>query len=148
SVTARREPWSESALRWVRKHSVATSTAAAALVVGLAASLIGLQRERSFTGRLSQANLALEQQTQRAEDREQQAIAAVKGFREAVANNPQLKNDPELDDLRKTLLKEPLAFFKSLRDRLQADRDTRPESLVRLANAVHEYAHLTDEIGD
>ena len=59
----------------------------------------------------------------------------MKRFRDAVAENPELKDDPELDSLRKTLLKEPLAFFRSLRDRLQADGDTRPESLVRLAVA-------------
>ena len=69
----------------------------------------------------------------RAEQREEQAIEAVKRFRDAVAGNPELKNNPELESLRRTLLKQPLDFFKSLRDRLQADRDTRPESLHRLA---------------
>src|SRR5262249_7495743 len=45
-------------------------------------------------------------------------------------------------------LQGPLTFFRGLRERLQADRDTRPEALVRLAGAMHDYAHLTDEIGD
>ena len=53
--------------------------------------------------------------------------------REAVprrgGRQPGLKNDPELEELRKTLLKEPLAFFKTLREQLQADHDTRPEAL-------------------
>src|SRR5262249_27604130 len=76
------------------------------------------------------------------------AINAVKRFRDTVSEEPTLKNSPELKSLRKKLLQEPLAFFKSLRETLQADNDTRPEALVNLAQAVHEYAHLTDEIGD
>ena len=77
-----------------------------------------------------------------------QAIDAVKRFGDAVANEPELKNNPALDGLRKRLLKEPLAFFRDLRDRLQADRDTRPESLARLAQASFDLGNLTDEIGD
>src|SRR4029077_8991929 len=65
-----------------------------------------------------------------------------------VANEPVLKDNPELDALRKRLLEEPLAYFRGLRERLQNNRDTRPESLTRLAKAMHEYAHLAEEIGD
>ena len=50
----------------------------------------------------------------------------MKKFRDAVQANPELKNRPELDALRKALLKEPLEFFRKLRDQLQADHDTRP----------------------
>ena len=89
-----------------------------------------------------------DRQRQRAETREQMAIDAVKRFRDAVAENDELKNSPELEGLRKTLLKEPLAFFRSLRDQLQADADTRPASLARLADASSELGRLTDEIGD
>ncbi|WP_446916987.1 hypothetical protein, partial [Klebsiella pneumoniae] len=46
------------------------------------------------------------------------------------------------------LLKEPLTFFKALRDRLQADGDMRPESLDRLAEASFNLGMLSDEIGD
>ena len=76
-------------------------------------------------------------------------IDAVKKFRDAVANKPVLKNNPALESLRKTLLKEPLAFFRALRNRLQDDGDTTPESLARLA-ARHAptWADLTAEIGD
>ena len=90
----------------------------------------------------------MDKQRSRAEEREQQAIDAVKRFRDAVANNPGLKNNPALESLRKTLLKEPLAFFRSLRTSLQTDGDSKPESLQRLADVAHDYAHLTDEIGD
>ncbi len=45
-------------------------------------------------------------------------------------------------------MKEPLNFFRALRDRLQADRDTRPESLARLADACVDLGQLTSDIGD
>ncbi len=89
-----------------------------------------------------------ELQRTRAEERERQAIDAVNQFGAAVANNDELKNNPALESLRKTLLNEPLSFFKSLRERLQADKDTRPESLARLASAAFGLGKLSDEIGD
>ena len=49
-----------------------------------------------------------DRQKMRAENREQMAIEAVKRFRDAVADEPELKNTPELNELRKRLLKEPL----------------------------------------
>ena len=68
-------------------------------------------------------------------------------FRDAVAGEPELKNTPALENLRKRLLKEPLAFFRDLRGQLQADHDTRPESLARLAEAGFDLGQLMDEIG-
>ena len=97
---------------------------------------------------LTQANTDLDLERRRAEANETQAINAVQKFRDAVANNPELKNNLSLDKLRKTLMKEPLAFFKGLRDRLQADKDARPESLSRLAQASFDLGELTNEIGD
>jgi tetratricopeptide (TPR) repeat protein len=81
-------------------------------------------------------------------DREQQAIDALKRFGDVVSKNPDLKNNPALALLRKELLKEPLGFFKALRDRMQSDRDTRPEALSRLGSAAFDLAILTDEVGD
>ena len=54
------------------------------------------------------------------------AIDAVKRFGDVVRETPELKNDPALAPLRARLLKEPQAFFKRLRDRLQADRRRPP----------------------
>ena len=71
----------------------------------------------------------------------------MKKFRDAVQVNPKLKDRPELDALRKALLKEPLEFFRQLRDQLQADSDTRPETLARLADANFDLAYTTAEIG-
>ncbi|MBL8892457.1 MAG: protein kinase [Planctomycetaceae bacterium] len=92
-------------------------------------------------------NDAISQKT-RAEAREGEAIDAVRRFGESVSNNRDLKNNPSLESLRKTLLQEPLAFFESLRTRLQADPHTTKESLDRLAVAACFLGKLTDEIGD
>jgi tetratricopeptide (TPR) repeat protein len=111
------------------------------LVAGLIGTSWGLVRA-------DMARRAEATQRQRAEAREQLAIDAVKRFRNVVADNPELKNKPELDSLRKTLLKEPQTFFRDLRERLQSDAWTRPEALGQLAEAVFAPGQLTFETGD
>jgi eukaryotic-like serine/threonine-protein kinase len=126
-----------------------------ALVAGIAGTTFGLVRaehQRRFAEaekkKAEQSETLAKEQRVRAEARENLAIEAVKRFRDAVANEPELKNSPQLEGLRKRLLKEPLAFFGMLRDHLQADRDTRPSSLVRLAAASNELGDLTNAIAD
>ena len=92
---------------------IAAIAAAAVVAAAFASPLIGLNREQ-----------------RRAEDREQLAIDAVKRYADVVRETPALRDDPELAKLRAKLLKEPLDFFRGLRDRLQADRETRPDSLT------------------
>ena len=128
--------------------------------LGLAASvaaflLLGVAGLGSFAAvvqaknrQLAEANAVSEKQRLRAESNEAEAIAAVGRFGDAVANEPALQDNPSLEGLRKALLKAPLAFFRSLRERLQADGDTRPEALARLAAASFELGWLTSEIGN
>ena len=80
--------------------------------------------------------------------REQEAIDAVRRFGDSVAKNADLKNRPELESLRRTLLKEPLAYIKSLAEQLQQGADNRPESMSRLAQVAFDLAVLTNEIGN
>ena len=154
-VTAYRDPPARRARRLARRHRTAVTAAAVALVAGVVGlgvvSAVQTKARSDLSAKntaLGEANTALAQQRERAEDREAQAISAVKRFHDALANEPALKNTPALEELRKRLLKEPLAFFRSLRNRLQAERDTRPESLIRLASAAFELGMLTNEIGD
>jgi eukaryotic-like serine/threonine-protein kinase len=124
-----------------KRQVIAASVVLLTLIGGIIGTSIGLVRaDRARRAELSQRL--------RAEAREKLAIDAVTKFRDAVANNDVLKNNPALESLRKTLLKEPLEFFRSLREQLQSDQDTRPDSLARLADAIHDYAHLSEEIGD
>jgi eukaryotic-like serine/threonine-protein kinase len=123
--------------KFARKYRTALATASAFTVLLVAATALSIvlalwaNRERT-----------------RAEDRERLAVEAVKRFRDAVANEPVLRNDPALEELRKRLLKEPLAFFRALRDRLQSDRNSRPESLARLARASFDLGDMVSAIGD
>jgi serine/threonine-protein kinase len=140
-VSAWPEPLAVRARRWIRKHRTLVITAASAALVGLAALAVAYSREASL-------NRQLIREKAKAEGNEQSAIAAITRFRDVVANEPELKNTPALDALRKRLLKEPLQFFRGLRDRLQAQGDTRPESLARLAEAGFALGTLEYEIGD
>jgi serine/threonine protein kinase len=147
-IAARRVGPTERAWLWCkRKPAIAAlATAVALAVVGGTGGIFFVQAKANTNLRAS--NTLLAQQRNRAEEREKQAIDAVKEFRNAVADNAELKNNPSFESLRKTLLKGPLAFFKTLRASLQADGDTKPASLARLASVIHNYAHVTDEIGD
>jgi len=139
-VAAWREPLQARARRWMRRHRTLVTSTAAVLIF----SVIGLA---GFAAVLAGKNRELDRQRQRAEEREGLAIDAVQNFRDAVTANPELKNRHELDALRKALLKEPLEFFRKLRDQLQSDRDTRPDALAKLASANFDLARTTAEIG-
>jgi eukaryotic-like serine/threonine-protein kinase len=153
-VAAYHEPLSVRAGRWVRRHRTLVTTAAAVSVFGViglsgfATVLTGKNRELDARNLiLAQKYRELDQQKERAEERESLAIEAVKKFRDAITSNPDLKIRPELEALRKALLKEPLEFLHKLRDQLQADRDTRLDALAKLAGANFDLARTTEEIG-
>jgi eukaryotic-like serine/threonine-protein kinase len=154
-VSAWREPIAVRARRWTRKHQAVVSTATAVLMLSaVGAGLVALQ-QNAHARAIGQKNQALAAQTQKAEAqtikaeaRELMAIDAVTQYRNAVADNEVLKGSPSLQELRKTLLKTPLDFFKKLRDELQKENDTRPESLQRLAEATFELGDLTRQIGN
>jgi tetratricopeptide (TPR) repeat protein len=138
-VKSWREPLALRARRWARRHRTIVTSAAAVLVLGL----VGVA---SFAAVLASKNLELDRQRKRAEERHALAISAVQKFRDTVQTNRGLKNHPELERLRKDLLKEPLEFFRKLRDQLEADRDARPESLAKLAEANFQLAKTTADI--
>jgi serine/threonine protein kinase/tetratricopeptide (TPR) repeat protein len=155
--------------KFVRRHRLPVITASSVVgmaVLGLGAVSAVQTRARNdldaknlelvrANGRITQANddlvasnSELKRQRNRAEENEQLAIDAVKQFRDAVANEPELKKTPALEELRRRLLKEPLAFFRLLRDRLEAQHDTRLEALSKLASASFDLGALTAEIGN
>ncbi len=137
--------------KFARRHRAALATFAAfalllaAATAASAALAVWANRERV---RALAAEESAKAQRTRAQDREKMAIDAVRRYGEVVTGTRELKNEPSLAGLRTTLLREPQTFFKSLRDRLQADRETTPESLARLGKASFDLAGLTDEIGD
>ncbi len=168
-ITARRVGPVERAWLWCKRKPIVAASAVSvvlAVVIGTAAVIAVQTRANRLLAKknidlnqaneqvvrvnaeLKSSNILLDQQRVLAMDRETQAIDAVKKFRDAVANEPELKNNPALEFLRKRLLKEPLTFFNALRDRLQADHDTRPEALARLSTVGHDLGVLTSEIGN
>jgi eukaryotic-like serine/threonine-protein kinase len=137
--------------KFALKHRGALATAALFAILLVAATLIstGLAMWANHERiRALKAESAAKKQKGRAEEREQLAIDAVKRYGDVVRETPELKNNPGLAPLRAKLLKEPQEFFKRLRDRLQADEETTPETLARLASASFDLGKLTDEIGD
>jgi serine/threonine-protein kinase len=140
-VTVWREPWPGRMGRWARRHRMAVAAAVLVLVFGtVAATIVAWERTRNARA------LDIERRTAVAGERH--AIDAVRRFRDAVEANPELKNNPALAPLRRTLLKEPLAFFQSLRDQLYQEKDPSRESLSRLGTAAYELGMLTYSIGD
>src|SRR5262249_26574955 len=153
-VSAYREPVPVRVGRWMRRHRTLATSAASVLVFGLiglagfASALAGKNQQLDAKNvELAGKNQELDRQRQRAEEREALAIDAVKKFRDAVTAHPELKKRPELAAIRKALLKEPLEFFRRLRDQFQADPSTQPFVRARLAGANIELAEITAEIG-
>lgn len=175
-VDAFPEPLVAKARRWMKRHpAIVSTTAISGLLLLAGATFVAYLQDahaRELLGKsetisnqlvelsknyetitsqkasLEKTNSELTVARNQAEEREQAAIAAVKRFGDSVANNWELKNSPTLVLLRKELLKEPLVFFKSLRQRLQSEASTTPESLSRLASAGYDLGILTEEIGD
>lgn len=118
------------------------------LSAGMVGTSFGLWQARRATEAERQSKAEANSQRVRAEQRESEAVDAVRRFGDVVANNEDLKHSPELESLRASLLEEPLKYFKSLRDRLKSNADIHPKSLSRIADAAYDLGDLTLEIGN
>ncbi len=137
-VSAWRDPRTVRLRRWVRRHRplVAAGVGAAAMaIVALGATAVAL----------TEKNRELSRQRDVAEQRLDVAIRAVGQFREAVANNDELRSRPDLAPLRKQLLKTPLAFYRQLRSDVEQS-GAAGAAPVRLAQALAGLALITSEI--
>jgi tetratricopeptide (TPR) repeat protein len=143
--------------RWAKQHPVAAGVGAAIALglsnitgVSVGSALVinnALGGERIALAAAISAKRETEAERERAEDREKLAVDAVKGFRDAIVNNPDLNYRDDLKTLRQALLKEPQEFFRNLREKLQSSGDTRPNTLARLAAAGCDLAQTTFQIG-
>ncbi len=132
--------WIERLARWQRRHRSATMATMLILVTITFAATV-------TTMVVSNAREGEHQALARAEWRAELALQAVQKFREAIRDNPDLRNRTELGALRKTLLAEPLKFFQQLRDELQASRDASPAMTLKLGRSNRDLATLLSEIG-
>jgi eukaryotic-like serine/threonine-protein kinase len=153
-VFAWREPPRVRASRWLRKHRTLVTTALATLVVAVV-GLLAVAAVQSKSGRelaaknreLEDSNARLAESRDRAERRFDLAVGAIENFRSAVDGNLDVKNRPENEGLRKTLLQAPLAFYQKVRDDLSAADDAQPEGRAKLADAYFNLATIDREIG-
>ena len=142
-ITARWVGAIERAWLWCkRKPAIAMLTAAVVLALIAGISGIIAVQARANTN-LRSANRKLDQQRHRAEFNETQAIEAVKKFRDAIENEPELKKTPTLENLRKRLLKEPLTFFRPARP--PPSRPRYPETIARSTRRCRLRAWLSLE---
>ena len=164
-VVARPPSWQYRTNKFVQKHRIAVM-AASLLLLTLIAGIVGtswgliraesarVDAEKARENESDQRKEAerekeeSDRQRDRAEKREEAAINAIKRFGDAIAESNELKNSEGLQDLRKAFLREPIAFYRELKEQLQADKNTSEASLLRLANALFELGELTNEIDD
>jgi serine/threonine-protein kinase len=150
-VSVYRDSLLTSAVRWMRKHRVATAAAAATLVVTLAASLLAYRSERAHTTELS---------IQRGEFWNLQDVCSseLKENARNVADDPILKSNPQMEVFREQWLQRLRYDLNYYRERLKYSRQsmgrgfylgtTSPRFLEQLASISFEIGRMSDEIGD
>jgi serine/threonine-protein kinase len=133
SVTARRDPLFTRSWRWLRKHRTLATTAAAIILVALAATVIAYRREARHSADLA-ASVVRERQ------RFHLAREAIQSFTDGVQDDEALRN-PAFERLRARLLRRSQQFYRKLEGLLkgQTDRD----SLQALAAAYFDLGGLT-----
>jgi tetratricopeptide (TPR) repeat protein len=149
-VSAWREPWPVRARRWLaRRRTLVWGLRAASfltmLAIGAAVGLV-IWSNRELTAKnqqLLEANRQKEQARDRAERRLSLAQEAIQEFQQAVADNLDVKNRPDLKPLRTTLLHAPLKFYVDIRHQLEEERETQPAARVKLAAAIEGLAKIT-----
>jgi eukaryotic-like serine/threonine-protein kinase len=153
-VAAWREPARVRAGRFVRKHRTAVATALATLVAAviglLAVEAVQVKSGHELAAKnreLKESNARLAEARDRAERRVELAVGAVENFRTAVDGNLDVKNRPENEGLRKTLLQAPLSFYQKLRDDLRAGGDVGAQGQAKLADAYLNLASIDSDIG-
>jgi tetratricopeptide (TPR) repeat protein len=136
-VTAYREPLTARAGRWVRRHRVlVTSAAAAGLVALVGLGLLLVQQAR--------ANDELQAANERERQRFELATEAIKTFHTGVSEDVLLKQE-QFQDLQKRLLGGAAEFYGKLEKLLHGQADAR--SRRALGNAYHELGELARKIG-
>jgi serine/threonine protein kinase len=153
------EPFPVRVSRWFDKHRTisATTTFAMVLTIPLLAFVSMTQsRLRSQYQSASEelkmvvaqkefAQRNLQQQYQKAVEREDVAIQAIQSFRDLVIHTDEFNATPETIEAKRRLLESPIEFFKSLREMLEAEGDSSDQSRLRLAMANLESGKLAQE---
>jgi eukaryotic-like serine/threonine-protein kinase len=152
-VSARREPLANRARRWMRRHRSLMTAGAAAVTVAVAGLAVVAAIKSEAARQLGAKNRELElanQQVSRARDQAEGridlAIRAIENFRTAVKENLDVRDRPEFQGLRKTLLRAPMDFYRTLGEDIRAGGAARPKARAMLSGAYYQLADLTREI--
>jgi serine/threonine-protein kinase len=158
-VSAWREPRMRSLIRWLTRHRVGVTAAAAAMLVALVGTgaVLGIQTkanaalQRANTdlavanARVSRANADLKAANERERQRFDLALDAIRLFHGEVSEDLLLK-EKQFDKLRTKLLRGAAEFYGKMKAVLERQTD-RP-SRAALARAYEELGELTSKIGD
>jgi serine/threonine-protein kinase len=144
-VSALREPWTERARRWGRRHrSLVTGCAATFLVALLALGGI-LALEAQSNRRLRLANAREARAREQAQARFRLARDAVAGYYRGVSEDVLLRRT-EFRDLRRSLLTSAQDFYRKLAAILEVDQEVEPTARLDLARAEVALARITGDI--
>jgi serine/threonine-protein kinase len=157
-VSAWREPWPRTLIRWLTRHRVGVTAAAAVILMALigtgavvivqTAANAELKRSNTELGtaneRVNRANADLQAAGARERQRFDLAMEAIKLFHGDVSNDLLLK-EKQFGDLRANLLKEAADFYGKLEHLLEDQPDA--QSRAALGRAYFELGELTGAIG-
>src|SRR5262249_24519602 len=136
-VTAWREPWARTLVRWLTRHRTGVTGAGAA---GLAA-LVGLGAVAAVQAR---ANAELTRSRAAVQARYALAVEAIKTFHTGVSEDFLLKED-QFKELRDRLLRSAADFYGKLGALLGRETDLASRRALAVSN--FELARLTDRVG-
>jgi eukaryotic-like serine/threonine-protein kinase len=143
-VTAWTEPWTRTLSRWLTRHRVGVTAAAAAGLVALASLASVAVAQAESRAALEIKNRELADANAKVRARYDVAVEAIKTFYTGVSEDFLLKED-KFKDLRDGLLKSAAEFYGKLGALLGKERDR--ASRRALAQANFELAVLTDKVG-
>jgi tetratricopeptide (TPR) repeat protein/tRNA A-37 threonylcarbamoyl transferase component Bud32 len=135
-VTAWREPMALRARRWLRRHSVAATGAAAAAAVALLSLSVGLTM-------LQAKNTELGRAKDLADERFSQTRKAVDEYFTEVSESPRLlRKEPGTQEIRRTLLERARRYYEGF----VAERSNDPGLRAEAAAAYFRLAGITREL--
>ena len=146
------EPFSRRVRRWAKRRRTAVTGAVAALLVGVIGlgAVLGVQARASSglaakNRQLEQTNAELAEARANVQARFTLAMDAIKAFHTGVSEDVILK-EPDLKELRTSLLKSASNFYSRLAPLLEKQTDRTSRRALLQAN--FEVAELADRIGE
>ena len=152
-VSVYREPLSQRAWRWVRRHQTLSTAAASVLLVGLLALGIAWRREAEYAEQTRKSNVELliansatKQAEQLAERRLDLAMGSIESYYTGVSEEA-LTGGQLPDDLRDQLLEMPLHFYEHLTAELEAKANPTEREWELLADGRYSLGSILVTLG-